>query len=282
MGKVSRQLDILNTQTERHVDMNDDTRAHSMVLRWIADQLIAGQIKIGDRLPPERALADDLHVSRTSVREAIRILEAMGLIRVGVGSGPDAGSTVTSDPAGALTAALRLHLATAHLPVAGIVEARRLLEGWAAAYSRPDSAALQEAADICRKMHDAPEQESFLDLDASFHRALVNSADNVVVTTLAASLHGSVRSYEIRPIGEWEEIRSRLQKEHEMLLCMFLGKDERASELVLEHIDSHYNHVKDYGRRSSEASAGTALTLDTDRDCVAGLRPKMQPKKDAE
>ena len=108
--------------------MNNDVRAHSMVLKWIERQFLAGVIGIGDRLPPERRLADSLSVSRTSVREAIRILEAMGIVRVGVGSGPDAGTVVTADPAGALTAALRLHVATAHLPVAAIVETRKLLE----------------------------------------------------------------------------------------------------------------------------------------------------------
>ncbi|WP_306901913.1 FadR/GntR family transcriptional regulator [Arthrobacter sp. B1I2] len=73
-----------------------------MVLRWIERQFLAGVVGIGDRLLPERTLADILNVSRTSVREAIRILEAMGIVRAGVGSGPDAGTVVTADPAGSI------------------------------------------------------------------------------------------------------------------------------------------------------------------------------------
>src|SRR5690349_5405863 len=114
-------------------------RTHQLVLHWIEDRLSAGDLAVGGRLPAERALAEQLQVSRTSVREAIRILEAMGVVRSGVGSGPDAGTVVISDPAAALGSALRLHVATQHLPVADIVETRVLLESWAAAQARRDA-----------------------------------------------------------------------------------------------------------------------------------------------
>ncbi|WP_427136447.1 FadR/GntR family transcriptional regulator [Pseudarthrobacter sp. S9] len=73
-------------------------RTHQLVLQWIEKQLIDGQLTVGGRLPAERTLAEQLEVSRTSVREAIRILEAMGVVRAGVGSGPDAGTVVIADP----------------------------------------------------------------------------------------------------------------------------------------------------------------------------------------
>ncbi|BAS10771.1 exu regulon transcriptional regulator [Arthrobacter sp. Hiyo4] len=66
-------------------------RTHQLVLTWIEKQLSDGQLSVGGRLPAERTLAEQLAVSRTSVREAIRILEAMGVVRAGVGSGPEAG-----------------------------------------------------------------------------------------------------------------------------------------------------------------------------------------------
>ena len=93
-------------------------RTHQLVLTWIENELSGGRLAVGGRLPAERALAEQLKVSRTSVREAIRILEAMGVVRAGVGSGPEAGTVVISDPTAALGSALRLHVATQHLPVA--------------------------------------------------------------------------------------------------------------------------------------------------------------------
>ncbi|XTR53264.1 FadR/GntR family transcriptional regulator [Pseudarthrobacter sp. So.54] len=94
---------------------------------------------LGGRLPAERTLAEQLQVSRTSVREAIRVLEAMGVLRAGVGSGPEAGTVVIADPTAALGSALRLHVATSHLPVKDIVETRVLLESWAASRASPES-----------------------------------------------------------------------------------------------------------------------------------------------
>src|SRR6478735_4634952 len=127
-------------------------RTHQLVLHWIEDRLSAGDLAVGGRLPAERALAEQLQVSRTSVREAIRILEAMGVVRSGVGSGPDAGTVVISDPTAALGSALRLHVATQHLPVADIVETRVLLESWAAARARADAPELEQAAALLDEM----------------------------------------------------------------------------------------------------------------------------------
>ncbi len=103
----------------------------------------------------ERAMAEQLHVSRTSVREAVRILEAMGVVRAGVGSGKDAGTVVIAEPGSALGSTLRLHVATRHLPVADIVETRVLLESWAAERAHVGVPELEEAAELLDQM-DAP------------------------------------------------------------------------------------------------------------------------------
>ena len=71
-----------------HIKYHWPMRTHQLVLHWIENQLSSGQLAVGGRLPAERTLAEQLQVSRTSVREAIRILEAMGVVRAGVGSGP--------------------------------------------------------------------------------------------------------------------------------------------------------------------------------------------------
>jgi DNA-binding FadR family transcriptional regulator len=68
----------------------DDRRAWEIVLAHIEADLLEGRLGPGDRLPGERALAADLGVGRSSVREAIRVLEVLGLIRTATGSGPSA------------------------------------------------------------------------------------------------------------------------------------------------------------------------------------------------
>ncbi|HKM25778.1 MAG TPA: GntR family transcriptional regulator, partial [Corynebacterium sp.] len=82
--------------------MTTAPRAYSVVLDWLEEQLRSGEIVVGDKLPGERALAEQFSISRASVREATRILDAMGLVRSGVGSGPNAGAIVISEPSAAL------------------------------------------------------------------------------------------------------------------------------------------------------------------------------------
>ncbi|HSU46990.1 MAG TPA: FCD domain-containing protein [Arthrobacter sp.] len=224
-------------------------RTHQLVLSWIEDQLSAGRLAVGGRLPAERSLAEQLKVSRTSVREAIRILEAMGVVRAGVGSGPEAGTVVISDPTAALGSALRLHVATQHLPVADIVETRVLLESWAAAKARHDAPELGEAAALLEAM-DSPEGlavNEFLALDVRFHLALANAAGNAVVSAMMGSLREAIQEYAAdltANLPDWEATASRLRSEHHAILAAVRkGDGVLAAELVAAHIEGYYQEA---------------------------------------
>jgi len=224
-------------------------RTHQLVLSWIEDQLSAGRLAVGGRLPAERSMAEQLKVSRTSVREAIRILEAMGVVRAGVGSGPEAGTVVISDPTAALGSALRLHVATQHLPVADIVETRVLLESWAAAKARNDAPELGEAAALLEAM-DSPEGlavNEFLALDVRFHLALANAAGNAVVSAMMGSLREAIQEYAAdltANLPDWEATASRLRSEHHAILAAVRkGDGVLAAELVAAHIEGYYQEA---------------------------------------
>ena len=90
--------------------MPEAARAWQIVLEKIESDLLNGTLAPGDRLPPERELAATLGVGRSSVREALRVLEVMGLIRTGTGSGPNAGAIIIATPQGGMSALLRLSL----------------------------------------------------------------------------------------------------------------------------------------------------------------------------
>lgn len=223
-------------------------RTHQLVLHWIENELSAGRLAVGGRLPAERSLAEQLKVSRTSVREAIRVLEAMGVVRAGVGSGPEAGTVVISDPATALGSALRLHVATRHLPVADIVETRVLLESWAAAKAVPDAPVLDEAAALVEAM--AAENHpvnDFLALDVRFHLALADAAGNAVVSAMMGSLRESIQGYAAdltANLPDWEATSCRLRTEHrDILAAIRAGDGGTAARLVASHIEGFYQEA---------------------------------------
>ena len=91
-------------------------RAWQIVLERIEADLLDGRLAPGDRLPPERELAARLGVGRSSVREALRVLEVLGLIRTGTGSGPTSGAIIIATPRGGMSALLRLQVAAQRLP----------------------------------------------------------------------------------------------------------------------------------------------------------------------
>lgn len=230
-----------------HIKYHWHMRTHQLVLHWIEDQLSGGQLAVGGRLPAERSLAEQLGVSRTSVREAIRILEAMGVVRAGVGSGPDAGTVVISDPTAALGSALRLHVATQHLPVADIVETRVLLESWAAARAKPGAPGLGLAAALLDDMDADRGVDDFLALDVRFHLALADAAGNAVVSAMMGSLREAIQGYAEKltaNLPDWDATAARLRTEHREILAAIMNDDGgRAAELVAAHIEGYYKEA---------------------------------------
>lgn len=225
-------------------------RTHQAVLGWIEAQLRSGELSVGQRLPAERALAEQFGLSRTSVREAIRVLEALGVARSGVGSGPDAGTVIIAEPSAALGSALRLHVASSHLPVVDMVQTRVMLESWACLHADPDSAALHEAAELLAEMTQlgTDQIESFLSLDVQFHYALTAAAGNAVVSAIMLSLREGIRGY-ISGATEsrhgWQAIAENLQREHrEILAALQAGRGAEAAILVAEHIENFYQQVQ--------------------------------------
>lgn len=221
-------------------------RTHERVLAQIEAGLNAGRWPVGERLPAERALAEELGVSRPSVREAIRILEAMGIVRTAVGSGPGAGATVIDRPAAGLGAAVRLHVASGTLPVSDVVRTRVLLEAGAvrdAAARHPDEAALARVREHVEAMA-APglDVAAFIEHDQDFHLELVRLGGNQLVEAILSGLRAAVASYVAAgaaAVDEWPRTAARLCAEHRAIVDAVARRDPTEAErLTRDHIEA--------------------------------------------
>jgi len=67
--------------------MEKKGKSYEILINFVKDNIKSGHYKLGDKLPPERSLAENLNISRNSVREGIRILNRMGALKVIQGSG---------------------------------------------------------------------------------------------------------------------------------------------------------------------------------------------------
>ncbi|MEU4192154.1 FCD domain-containing protein [Kribbella sp. NPDC026611] len=221
---------------------------YELVLHRVEADLAAGRLRIGGRLPGERALAEQLGISRPSVREAVRVLEAMGVVRTATGSGPEAGAVIVAEPVSPLTAVLRLHLATNHLPIGDVVQTRILLESWSAreaAGRAPAPGSLKVAEDLLEQMDALGlSPEAFHLLDAEFHVALSGLAGNVLIAAVMASLRSAIHEYVLAAVPnlpDWEATAVGLRAEHRAILAAVRGGEpERAAGLVAAHIRGFY------------------------------------------
>ncbi|WP_255950196.1 FadR/GntR family transcriptional regulator [Streptomyces odontomachi] len=195
-------------------------RIEEQVLRVLDE----GQLKAGDRLPPERELARLLGVSRPTLREAIGALQAQGRLQVRHGQG-----VFVAEPATAQE--LRTAMAQHELTVEELFAMREVLEvpaaGWAA--ERQDEGSLTRVQRALEALNEAAarEPQEFAELqrlDSAFHLAIVEAAGN---RFLRQTL-GVLQDILARGMETTLMVPGRLDKsrqEHERILAALLDGD---------------------------------------------------------
>jgi DNA-binding FadR family transcriptional regulator len=227
-------------------------RTHEQVLAQIEERILDGRLRVGDRLPSERELVEALGVSRSSVREALRVLESMGIVDAHVGAGRDSGSTVASRSTAALSNLLRLHMALSQFRLADLVEIRIQLEQSAAA--RAAAEATPEELEHLRSLAGAMarpgiDHERFHELDSEFHISIAKASHNALAAALMQALRDAVKT-EMKTaftrVHDWTSMVGRLTGEHrDILSAIEKGEGELAAERVTAHIAHFYETVGD-------------------------------------
>ena len=119
-----RRRDSARADRAIDVELIKSTRIYEEIVRQIKSMITEGRLKSGDQLPPERDLAEKFLVSRTSVREALRALEPLGLVEIR----PGEGTFVREVSIESLIQPLALVMVSQREAIGELFEARRLLE----------------------------------------------------------------------------------------------------------------------------------------------------------
>lgn len=225
-------------------------KAYELVLAWVDERILDGRLQVGDTLPAERELAKMLEVGRGAVREAVRTLEAQGVVRSAVGAGGAGGTMITAVPSGALGRLLRLHVALANFPLPDVLEVRVALEclsvRLAARHVRPDE--LAGLRDLLEQMEDARiDRVRFNDCDTAFHVALAAAAGNHLARDFTAAIRESMRLPILdafRAVGTWSDVADKLRADHRAIYeAVADGDPERAAAVTEEHIRSAWRLI---------------------------------------
>jgi len=158
----------------------------------IRRRIATGELPIGAKLPTEDELTEAFGIARTTLREALRILEFQGLIHIRRGRG--GGATVTMPDLARLTEPLAVVLQLRHTDVADLDEARLLLEPHLAGelarnHTDDDLAALREVLDKATAAAEADDRDAFGEAAAELHVTLIARGGNETLSVVSQLLH---------------------------------------------------------------------------------------------
>lgn len=222
-------------------------------IRTIKDMILDGRLRPGDRLPSERALSEALGVSRPTVREAIRSLQAMSIVE----SRPGSGTFVSSLSVEELLRPLQFALALSDFGLEHLFDVRLMLEPAAAAHAaeRADEAQLERLRG-CAARGRKPDlgAEEIVRIDAELHRCVAESAGNPLLERLLASIAALAeesRGYTVRLPG----VAKRTADDHDRIVAAICARDpEGAGTAMSAHI-ARIRSAALGGRGRSRASA---------------------------
>ncbi len=166
-------------------------RVSEVIVEQIRQLIRQGRLRAGDRLPSERDLCERFGVSRVTVREALRVLEAGGLIDVRVGA--RGGAFVTSPSQARLGEGLADLLQLSPLTAAEVTEARMVFELGIVplVVERATEEDLEALERLCLDQQAAlAEGQYTMEMSAEFHVRVAASTHNAAVEMLVQSFHG--------------------------------------------------------------------------------------------
>lgn len=216
-------------------------RISDRVAATLEKRIVEGMYPAGSRLPPERALAEELGVSRPSLREALNKLGVHGLIESRQGGGHRVCQQLGSSFSDPLMALLGQYEDIQY----DLLEYRNALEGMAAWYAAirsntEDHQKLRDSFKAIEQAHKAGQAEAEAAADAAFHLAIVEASHNVVLLhnmkALFQLLSSSIADSVFRFAGQGDTGRNLLHQ-HEHLLNTILAGDPRGAQAAsMDHL----------------------------------------------
>lgn len=207
------------------------------VLDYLTGEILAGRVAAGGRLPNERELAAQLGASRSAVREAIKVLQAQGVVTSA--TGPSGGTRVETGQGPAFGRMLKLHVALEAVSFAELTQTRVVLER-AAAIAAASGQSLAEVRRLSEAMVDVTDPAGFNELDTAFHVAIAAMGRNRLIRDMTIAIREAVAERILdaeERLADWEGLRCRLVAEHAGIVeAIAAGDGMAAADLCETHI----------------------------------------------
>ena len=217
-----------------------DERTFNGILNQITDNIQRGRLKAGDALPAERTMAETMGVSRPAVREALRALELLGIIKPVPGGGNYIADDLDSWLIGPLSILFKLNNGY----IRQNQQLRAALEGESAILAARKGTPL-DAAELLRilaRMDMAEDEKSRGEIDKELHTKIAKIANNPMIFSvltaadqLTENTISGIRDY----IMQKDHSEVQIDEQHRRLVEAIINNDDRQAELCMsEHMDT--------------------------------------------
>ena len=222
-------------------------RASEKIYDQIRQLILDGEIKPGDRLPSERKMMDMMKRSRPTIREAMRMLERDGYIKIFSGSIGAVVQEINVDNAvQSLETVMQMNLVT----VENVLEFRRMTESEAAklAAKRGTSEGLKKIEDILKLSGEAfGNAEQFKDYDLKFHLAVAEASHNAMYVIMLQVCRNMIDESltEILGTGKNQEREERYRRIHAAHCAIYEAIKKGQGDMASQNMKNHLADAED-------------------------------------
>lgn len=220
------------------------------VVEQIQEAIIEGRLKDGDRLPPERELREMLQTSRSTVREALRVLEQKGLIEIKLGTG--GGAWVKSVSTDTFSESLDLLIQSRKVSLNHLAEFRERVEGDVAALAaqRSRDEDIQNLRILLKQAGAYVEigsaaVDDFLSTDREIHTYIARISGNPIYISILKTVHSNIQRYFDRfLLMSPERLNENYQDLVQIVDAIAGGDADRAQELTRAHVSRFSRYME--------------------------------------
>ncbi|MEE8586640.1 MAG: FadR/GntR family transcriptional regulator [Acidobacteriota bacterium] len=230
-------------------------RASEEVVKQVEEAVFSGRLSPGDRLPPERELAEKFGLSRMTIRDALRVLESTGLVKIKVGAG--GGAFVREPNLDTFENSLSAMLRARKVSLLDLAEARNIIETATAELaakraSKKDIEAMRAAVDEAAKALEEDNQQ-FMPHSVSFHGLLAKASKNHILELTVSSLR-SLFSNALEQLSPSPEMAQRAVRDHRAILrAIEAGDGTKARQAMTAHLAFFEKKIREFQRASDAA-----------------------------
>ena len=213
---------------------------------YFADEIMSGNLHRGDQIESDRMLAKRMGVGRSAIREALKVLDVMGMIEIH----PGQGTYISSRESNFFIIPLSWSIFMNGNQIESVLAVRDLLEIEAAALAADcrDERKLARLGDIFHEMQTTYGQRDyreFLDLDMEFHSAIAECSNNPVIFSVNQSIRNLLKRVSETGMVDADQVHEIYEEHQRIYGNIISGNSKGAGEAMKEHMErsrKRYNY----------------------------------------